>query len=84
MVNKYNYGKGADIWATGVSLHYILTNAHPLLSASDNIDDKIKDKILKFDHFDTKNERISPLAKHLLERMIAKEQTHRYSASEAL
>ena len=63
----------------------MLTNTHPIILPDHCTIQKVKEDVLAFEHLSFP---LSPVlstpAKHLLERMIAKEQSHRYSAAEAL
>jgi serine/threonine protein kinase len=63
----------------------MLTNNHPIIPPDHFTIPKVKENVLAFEHLSFP---LSPVlstpAKHLLERMIAKEQSHRYSAAEAL
>lgn len=77
------YGKGADIWATGLIIYKLLTNEHPFINRYMSRDE-ISQEILKFEHLDfPPDSKVSPHAQHLLQRMISRETSQRYSASEA-
>ena len=83
-MHKFNYGRGADIWATGIMLYRLLTNTHPIVNPGQT-QSEAKQAILDFNKLEFPDDcQVSIEAKHLLERMIAKEQSNRYSASEAL
>lgn len=72
----------ADIWACGIIVFYLLTNKHPFIEGGDNTEE-IKAKTMNFKEIKfPKN--VSADARHLISRLCTQEQSHRYSAAEAL
>lgn len=87
MINKNNYGKGSDVWAAGLIIYKLLTNNHPLIDLyGPKVPlPEVRERIENYKHLEfPADSKVSPQARHLLERMLAKEQSGRYSAAEAL
>jgi serine/threonine protein kinase len=72
------------MWAAGIGVYELLTNSHPFFRGTETTQEK-RDYILGFEKLEFPSKLpISPQARHLLERMVCKEQSHRYSAAEIL
>jgi serine/threonine protein kinase len=72
----------ADMWACGIITYWLMTGKHPFVQGEDKTEE-IKDKILTFKEIKFPSS-MSEMARHLISRLLTHEQSHRYSAAEAL
>ena len=82
LIEKKLYFSSVDIWSIGI-LMYILLNKgkHPFYSKGDTEEEiarKIKEGKINF------NEKISPMAKHLIMKLLEPNPSWRYTASQAM
>ena len=79
------YSKAVDVWSVGIILYMLLNKGkNAFYERGDNskiIIDKIKHKEIKFD---LENCPISPIARHLIMKLLDKNPSYRYSARLAL
>ena len=82
LIEKKLYFISVDMWSIGILMFMLLNNGkHPFYIKGDRrekIADKIKNVKLKFD------EKITPLAKHLILKLLEPNPSWRYTASQAI
>ena len=82
LIEKKLYFISVDIWSIGILMYLLLNKGkHPFYIKGDNKNDvaeKIKNGKIKF------YERISPMAKHLISKLLEPNPSWRYTASQAI